>query len=224
MLKIQKIAHKYNLKVIYDAAHAMCVKVKGKSIMTYGDMSCTSFHATKLFNTCEGGACFSKSNELLERVRRMRFFGFNDAKEIVDDGMNAKMTEISAALGLVNLKYLHEVEVSRHTKYELYLEELSNCKYISFQKFNPEEYNYCYMPILFDDEKLLLEVLKVLADIQIFPRRYFYPSLHSLDIFKNQLFPVAEDIASRIICLPLYSDLTIKQISLISKIIKNNLD
>ncbi len=150
VVEIQRIADKYNLKVIYDAAHAMCVKVNGKSIMSYGDVSCTSFHATKLFNTCEGGACFTANKELAARIRRMRFFGFNEKKDIVDDGMNAKMTEIAAGLGLANLCCLDTVRRNRKEKYELFCSLLSSRKYLTFQAYTQEEYNYSYMPVLFD--------------------------------------------------------------------------
>lgn len=213
VVRIQQIADRHGLKVIYDAAHAMCVKVNGKSIMSYGDVSCTSFHATKLFNTCEGGACFTGSKELAARIRRMRFFGFDEQKEIVDDGMNAKMTEISAGLGLANLKHLDDVRKNRRLKYELYQKLLSNLGYITFQQFDPEEYNYSYMPVLFDTEARLLQTLEKLAAAKIFPRRYFYPSLHDVAIFEKVKLPVAESVASRIACLPLYNALTEEEIS-----------
>jgi dTDP-4-amino-4,6-dideoxygalactose transaminase len=206
--RIQQIADKHGLKVIYDAAHAMCVKVNGKSIMSYGDVSCTSFHATKLFNTCEGGACFTGNKKLAARIRRMRFFGFDEQKEIVDDGMNAKMTEISAGLGLANLKHLDDVRKNRRVKYELYQKLLSNRGHITFQKFDLEEYNYSYMPVLFDTEARLLQTLEKLAAEKIFPRRYFYPSLHDTVIFEKVKLPVAESISSRIACFPLYNELS----------------
>ena len=207
VVRIQAVADKHNLKVIYDAAHAMCVKVNGRSIMSYGDVSCTSFHATKLFNTCEGGACFTEDAELASRIRRMRFFGFDESKEIVDGGMNAKMTEIAAGLGLANLKHLDEVRKNRRDKYELYQELLSDREYITFQKFDPEEYNYSYMPVLFDTEERLLQTLGKMAAEKIYPRRYFYPSLHDVSIFESDALSVAESVASRISCLPLYNEL-----------------
>lgn len=219
VVRIQQIADKHGLKVIYDAAHAMCVKVNGRSIMSYGDVSTTSFHATKLFNTCEGGACFTANKALAARMRRMRFFGFDERKEIVDDGMNAKMTEISAALGLANLKHLDGVRKNRRKKYELYQQLLSGCEYITFQKFDPEEYNYSYMPVLFDTEARLLQTLEKMAAEKIFPRRYFYPSLHDVRIFEKVELPVSESIASRIACLPLYNALTEVEISEICRLI-----
>jgi dTDP-4-amino-4,6-dideoxygalactose transaminase len=207
VVRIQEIADRHGLKVIYDAAHAMCVKVKGRSIMSYGDVSCTSFHATKLFNTCEGGACFTGNPELAARIRRMRFFGFDEQKEIADDGMNAKMTEISAGLGLANLRHLDEVRKNRREKYELYQFLLADRDCITFQKFDRDEYNYSYMPVLFDTEERLLQVLAKLAAEQIYPRRYFYPSLHDVELFEKTELPVAASVASRIACLPLYNEL-----------------
>ncbi len=212
VVHIQQIADKHGLKVIYDAAHAMCVDIDGNSVMSYGDVSCTSFHATKLLNTCEGGACFTRDAELAARIRRMRFFGFDENKEVVDEGMNAKMTEIAAGLGLANLKHLDEVRRNRREKYQLYQELLSDRDYISFQKFDPEEYNYSYMPVLFDSEKRLLDVLARLNAEQIYPRRYFSPSLHSLAIFKKSEMPVSNSIAARIACLPLYNELELEEI------------
>jgi dTDP-4-amino-4,6-dideoxygalactose transaminase len=205
--QIQEIANRHGLKVIYDAAHAMCVEVDGKSIMSYGDVSCTSFHATKLFNTCEGGACFSQDLDIMARIRRMRFFGFDENKEVVDNGMNAKMTEIAAGLGLANLKHLDEIRKNRREKYELYRKLLSGREYLSFQRFNPGEYNYSYMPVSFDSEDRLLRTLAVLGAENIFPRRYFHPSLHQVPLFDATVLPVAASVASRIICLPLYHGL-----------------
>ena len=205
--RIEQITIKFNLKVIYDAAHAMCVNYNGKSIMSYGDVSCTSFHATKLFNTGEGGACITNDDELAARIRRMRFFGFNKSKEIVDDGMNAKMTEINAGLGLANLRHLDSVRNNRRKKYELYQSLLAAYPYIRFQKINPEEYNYSYMPVLFDSEKTLLRIAQKLNTENVFPRRYFYPSLNETQIFDDIALPTSESVAKRILCLPLYDNL-----------------
>ncbi len=206
--RIQAIADKHGLKVIYDAAHAMAVEVGGKSILRYGDISGVSFHATKLFNTAEGGACVTDDDTLAERVRRMRFFGFDDRKDIVDDGLNAKMTEVSASLGLANLKWLDHVRRNRREKYELYRDFLSEMPYITFQKYNPE-YNYSYMPVLFDSEELLLRVVAQLNGDNIYPRRYFCPSLNTVPIFDPQAsLPVSERVSRTILCLPLYDTLS----------------
>jgi len=125
----------------------------------------------------------------------------------VDDGMNAKMTEISAALGLANLRHLDEVRKNRREKYELYQKLLGDLDYITFQQFDPEEYNYSYMPVLFDTEERLLRTLEKLAAEKIYPRRYFHPSLHDVEIFEKMELPVAASVASRIACLPLYNEL-----------------
>lgn len=205
--RIQAIADRHQLKVVYDAAHAMSVDHAGKSILNYGDVSCVSFHATKLFNTCEGGACVTNDKELAARIRRMRFFGFDEQKQIVDEGMNAKMTEVSAALGLANLPHLDSVRKNRRKKYHLYQSLLSECPYVRFQRFEPEEYNFSYMPIVFDSEERLLHALEKLKAENIFPRRYFYPALHQMPIFDSASLPVAESVASRIACLPIYDAL-----------------
>ena len=217
--RIEQIAKKSNLKIIYDAAHAMCVNYNGKSIMSYGDVSCASFHATKLFNTCEGGACITNDEELAARIRRMRFFGFNERKEIVDDGINAKMTEISAGLGLANLKHLGSVRNNRREKYELYQSLLAACSYIRFQKVNPEEYNYSYVPVLFDSEKTLLRTVEKLNAENIFPRRYFHPSLNETPIFNDVTLPISESVARTILCLPLYDKLNEEDITKICDMI-----
>ena len=211
--RIQAIADEHGLKVVYDAAHAMAVDVGGKSILRYGDISAVSFHATKLFNTAEGGACATDDDTLAERVRRMRFFGFDDRKNIVDDGMNTKMTEVSAGLGLANLKWLDRVRRNRREKYELYRSLLSELPFITFQKYDPDEYNYSYMPVLFESEEHLLRVVDRLAGDKIYPRRYFYPSLNTVSIFDPQpSLPVSERVARIILCLPLYDTLSSEDI------------
>ena len=217
--RIEAIAEQHGLKVIYDAAHAMSVRKGGRSIMLRGDVSCTSFHATKILNTCEGGACFTRDSEVAERIRRMRFFGFDDAKEIVDGGMNAKMTEMSAALGLANLRHLDEVLCTRRRLYELYMELLGRLSYVSFQAFDPDEYNYSYMPVLFDSEQRAKRGLATLHAEDIYPRRYFHPSLNTLPVFRQSGCPISESVASRILCLPLYTSLSTETIRRICSIL-----
>jgi dTDP-4-amino-4,6-dideoxygalactose transaminase len=220
--RIQSIADKYKLSVIYDAAHAIGVEIGGESILHHGDMACVSLHATKLFNAAEGGICVTNDDVLPDRIRRMRFFGFDDNKDIVDIGMNAKMTEVSAALGLVNLNHLNRFKQCRRERYELYLDLLSRVPLITFQKFNPEEYNYCYMPILFESESLLLRAMRKLTQDNIYARRYFYPSLNTVSIFAPQAaLPVSERIARSILCLPLYDTLEFKDIERICHCISN---
>lgn len=219
--RIAQIAASYHLKVIYDAAHAMAVAHDGRSLLNCGDISCVSFHATKLFNTVEGGGCVSNSPAISERLRRLRFFGFNESKEIIDDGMNAKMTEVNAAVGLANLRHLDETLSNRKMKYEYYTEQLKDLPQIRFQQFEADEYNYSYLPVLFDSEARLLNVYERLTADQIYPRRYFYPSLHRLRIFEcDKPLPIADAIARSILCLPLHDALPHQEIDRICDLIK----
>ncbi|MCD7925528.1 MAG: DegT/DnrJ/EryC1/StrS family aminotransferase [Bacteroides sp.] len=216
---IDVIARKHNLKVIYDAAHAVGVNYKGKSVFQYGDISCTSFHATKMLNTTEGGACFTNSEELDAKLRRIRFFGFENHADIVEDGTNAKMTEVHAAVGLANLKYLDKALEDRKQKYACYKNELSKISSLSFQKIT-EDCNYSYFPVVFKDEAELLKVMKALNDENIYPRRYFYPSINAFNrLFPYISMPISEDISSRILCLPLYYTLTISEIEYITSLL-----
>lgn len=219
---IEAIAKHNALKVIYDAAHALAVNYHGKSVLNYGDISCVSFHATKLFNTAEGGGCVSQDPGLNARVRRLRFFGFDESKEVVDEGMNAKMTEVHAALGLANLRYLDQVRANRRRKYSQYMEQLEPAGFVSFQRFNSEEYNYSYMPVLLDSEARLVRVLSNLAAKQITPRRYFSPSLNMLKHFApNCSLPVSESVAARVLCLPLYDSLAEDEIARVCQCVRN---
>jgi dTDP-4-amino-4,6-dideoxygalactose transaminase len=206
--QIQSIASRNGLKLIYDAAHAMATNFQETSVLNHGDISALSFHATKLFNTVEGGACVTNDDALAERVRRMRFFGFDSKKEIVDEGMNAKMTEVSAGLGLANLKYLDQVRSNRREKYLFYRNLLSDRGFLKFQKYNSEEYNYSYLPVLFESEEILLKIKERLESNNIFPQRYFHPSLNTVSIFQPQaVLPVAERVAKTVLCLPLFDTL-----------------
>lgn len=217
---IQKIADKHNLKVIYDAAHAMCVDYQGKSILEYGDITATSFHATKIFQSGEGGACITNDQILYERLRRLRFFGHDENKDIVDEGINGKMTEVHASLGLASLKWLKDVLQDRRDKYELYMNLLGKASVVEFQKFHADSYNYSYMPVLFEDEGKMLAVAARLNKHNIYPRRYFYPALNTVKFLSvAERFPVAENLASRILCLPLYYTLEIEEIEDICRLI-----
>ena len=221
---IDAIAKKHQLKVIYDAAHAMCVNYKGRSIFDYGDISTTSFHATKLFGTAEGGAIFTTHDELDQKLRRIRFFGFENHADIVEDGTNGKMTEVHAAVGLANLHYLDAALEDRHHKYMYYKEHLSAVPGVSFQKINGDACNYSYFPILFKTEEDCLKVIAALNAEDIYPRRYFYPSINTFNrLFPYVPMPVSEDVASRILCLPLYYSLEMSDVDRIIHIIKTSL-
>ena len=221
---IDKIAKKYNLKVIYDAAHAVGSTYNGKSLLEYGDISATSFHATKLLNTAEGGGCITNDDKLNEKLKRIRFFGYNDEKDIVEDGFNGKMTEVHAALGLANLKYLNEVLADRKVKYDLYLDELQGIKDLDFQETKYGESNYSYFPVLFRDVAQLLKVETSLNSENIYPRRYFYPSVNMYKkVVDYQPCPISENISDRVLCLPLYRTLEKDTITRITEITKDTL-
>jgi len=218
---IDIIAKKYNLKVIYDAAHAIGSTYNGKSLLEHGDISATSLHATKLLNTAEGGGCITKEVKLHEKLKRIRFFGHDEEKDIVEDGFNGKMTEVHAALGLANLKYHEDVLNDRKEKYKLYLEKLNGIKDLSFQKTKFGEANYSYFPVLFRDVAQLLKVETSLNGENIYPRRYFYPSVNTYKkVVGYQPCPISENIADRVLCLPLYrtleKDSILKTISIIN--------
>lgn len=221
--QIEAIAQKHNLKVIYDAAHAVGSVYKGESLLNWGDISATSLHATKLLNTAEGGACITKDDALDRKLKRIRFFGHNDEKtDIVEDGFNGKLTEVHAALGLANLKYYDAVLQDRKNKYLMYKELLQGVPGIRFQEFTWGEPNYSYFPVIFETEAQLLKVEKALYAEKIVPRRYFYPSVNTFTrIVRYQACPVSEDIALRILCLPLYYALEIGDIVRISAVIKS---
>ncbi len=217
--KIASIADNLGVKVIYDAAHAFGVDRGGKSITGYGDISCLSFHATKIFNTAEGGACVSNDEATAEKLKQLRFFGFNERKDIVGFGLNAKMTEVHAAIGLVNLRNVIDTFCIRRRKYELYRSLLAGCD-IRFQSYDPSSYNYSYMPVLFRSEENLLNAVAALNKHGIYPRRYFHPSLNTLEIYKPfKKCPISEQISRTILCLPHYDKLNEEKINLICKLI-----
>lgn len=221
--KIEEIAKKHNIKVIYDGAHAFGSVYKGKSLLGYGDITTCSFHATKLFHTIEGGACFSNNKELDNKIQTLKTFGaVNGNYEIV--GTNAKMTEFNAAMGLANLKYIDKIIEERKQISELYDELLKGI--VKRPKIKEElNYNYIYYPIILENEEKTLEIIKRLNEKEIFPRRYFYPSLNILKFIKNkESCPISEDITKRILCLPLYNGLKKEEIIEICNTIKKQED
>jgi dTDP-4-amino-4,6-dideoxygalactose transaminase len=223
VLKIEKIAKKHNLKVIYDGAHAIGSLFDGNSVLKYGDISTTSLHATKLINTAEGGACITTNDDLDRKIKRIRFFGHSDDKmDIIEDGFNGKLTEIHAALGIANMKYFESVLQDRREKYNYYKENLKDLSFISFQELILGECNYSYFPVIFNSEKKLLEIESALKKNNIYPRRYFYPSVNTYTkIIEYQSCPISEDISTRILCLPLYYKLSIEKINQTISIFKN---
>lgn len=209
--KIQAIAKKHNLKVIYDAAHAFGVKYKGQSVLNYGDISTLSFHATKLFHTVEGGGVVTNDEDLMHRISYMRNFGHKGQEDFWGIGINGKNSEMHAAMGLCVYPHIDKILETRKTlseAYDKYFKEL-NVKIQRPVLPSNTDYNYSYYPVIFEDEKQLLSVRNVLNASYIYPRRYFYPSLHTLPYIKeNYSLPVSEAASSRVLCLPLYHDLT----------------
>ncbi|MEX0778694.1 MAG: DegT/DnrJ/EryC1/StrS family aminotransferase [Balneolales bacterium] len=220
---IQKIADNYNLKVIYDAAHCFGTAYKGRSVFEYGDISTTSFHATKLLHTVEGGAVFTKDEVLYDRLKYMRNFGHAGPGKFKEIGINGKNTEFHAAMGLCNLNHIKKILASRKRQCNLYdqLLEVSVIQRPVLQAYS--KWNYAYYPILFKSENVLLDVKSALERNNIYPRRYFYPSLHCLDYVYSGEAPVSESAAKRILCLPLFHGLTNKEIEQITTIINDNI-
>ncbi len=216
---LQKIADENNLKIIYDAAHAFGVNHKGQSLLKFGDISTLSFHATKLFHTIEGGAIVTNDDELAHKISYMRNFGHNGPEAFHGVGINGKISEFNAAMGLCVLPKVPELIKARKNISELYNVLLKNTVLIKPEIADETEYNYSYYPVIFPSEERLLEVRDKLNTQNIFPRRYFYPSLNMLNYVGKQSVPVSEDISRRVLCLPLYFDLSIQETEKISAII-----
>ena len=220
--KIQEIADKHGIKVIYDAAHAFGCRYKGKSLLSYGDISTCSFHATKVFHTIEGGACITNNKEIYDKLQSIKNFGNVDGN-YDNVGINGKITEFNAAMGLANLKYIKEIIEERKEICETY-DKLLEGKVIRPKVVENLEYNYIYYPIILKDEEETLKVIDALHENEINPRRYFYPSLNTLSYIKDiGNCPVSEDISKRVLCLPLYNGLTKEEVIKIGNIVKENI-
>ena len=204
---IKNIAIKHKLKVIYDGAHAFGVQENNRSLLSYGDISTVSFHATKLFHTIEGGAVITDDDELAERMFLYRAFGHKD-DEYLSIGINARTSELHAAIGLCNLPRVDSFIDARRDLNSLYRELLSECP-IDFPKIpNDIRYNFSYFPILLESESTVLNVKMRLSEEGINTRRYFHPSLNTLEYLNPSSCPVSENIAARVLCLPMYQELT----------------
>ena len=212
--EIAILSQKHGLKVIYDAAHAFGVEYKGTSVLNYGDISTLSFHATKLFHTVEGGGITTNDDELAHKISYMRNFGHNGPEEFFGVGVNGKSSEFQAAMGLCVFPHLQEIIVKRKDISELYISELQNLPLTHLQlQDGTTLYNYAYFPIVFEVEDQLIKVVKALKHEQITPCRYFYPSLNTLDYVENNLVKdFASDVSKRVLCLPLYPQLTNEEV------------
>ncbi len=218
--KIEAIGNKYHLKVIYDGAHAFGSIYMKKSLLSYGDISTCSFHATKLFHTVEGGCIIPNKEEIARKISLYRSFG-----HIGDDyysvGINGKNSEFHAAMGLALLPKVDFIIQARKKIFAFYDSLLPLGIVKPIQSMDNFQYNYAYYPIILENEKLVFKVREALANKQINVRRYFYPSLNLLPQIKHPIFscPISEDVSSRVVCLPLYVDLKEAEIELICKII-----
>lgn len=219
---IEVIAKKHNLKVIYDAAHCFGVTYKGVSIFNYGDVSTCSFHATKLFHTGEGGALFCKG-DYYETMYAHHNFGHDGPDIFKGLGINAKMSEPQAAMGLSVLPYIDTIIQTRKACVSLYIKELSVLDIDLIKIRENTDWNYAYFPILFKTKEQLILIKKVLEDNNINTRRYFFPSLNTLNYVKGDFMPISESISTRVLCLPLFVGLKQNEISSIVNIIKENL-
>ncbi len=216
---IAAIAKKHNLKVIYDAAHCFGSKYNGRSVFEFGDVSTTSFHATKLFHTVEGGAVFTTQPAVLKQMAFLRNFGHDVNDTFAAVGINGKNSEFHAAMGLVNLKKIKELLQSRIDQTKHYDAALKSLEVEKPQFIKGAEPNYSYYPIIFKSEEALLKAMKELNDNWIYPRRYFYPSLSTLPFVGKSETPISNDISKRVLCLPMYHTLTFEEIDFVCRIL-----
>jgi dTDP-4-amino-4,6-dideoxygalactose transaminase len=217
--KIQLIADKYKLKVIYDAAHAFGCEYKGKSLLNYGDIITCSFHATKLFHTVEGGCIICKEEEVAKKISLYRSFG-HVGDNYYSMGINAKNSEFHAAMGLCILPKVEDIILKRKETFEAYSTYLDLQRPIINHTF---KYNYAYYPVVFDTEEILLKVREALLKGDITTRRYFYPSLNTLPFILYNECIVSESISKRVLALPIYYDLSNSDVERIARIINNTL-
>jgi len=217
---IEAIAKKHQLKVIYDAAHCYGVSYKGESLFNYGDVSTCSFHATKLFHTGEGGCWITKSAELNKKMFHYHNFGHSGPGKFYDVGINAKMSELHAALGLAVLPYVSQLIEERGGIVRCYNKELQDLNLSTLTIREGTIWNSSYYPIILRDENKLLKLMDVLIKHKINTRRYFYPSLNTLSYVNQMEMPISDDISKRVLCLPIYNGLLISKVKEITTIIK----
>jgi dTDP-4-amino-4,6-dideoxygalactose transaminase len=205
---IEKLAKEHRLSVIYDAAHCFGVKYKGQSVFNYGDVSTCSFHATKVFHTAEGGAFFTKNEDCMTVAFQSHNFGHLNAIDFALVGINAKISELQAAMGLAMLDEMEMVSDERKKVVQYYNSNLDFSKFRTVEMRAETDWNYSYYPIILESEFVLEKVMDELSQANIFPRRYFYPSLNTLPYIHNQSCPISESISKRVLCLPLYVGLS----------------
>ena len=220
--EIENISKQNNLKLIFDASHCFNTKYKGRSLLSFGDVSTLSFHATKIFHTVEGGALVCRDDDVYQKAKAMRNFGFDAFGQIQHVGTNAKMSELHAAMGLCVLDDISLILANYKNAYLNYEARLSG--YLSFQKKSVDAHlNHSYAPVLFENEKQCLMVKRALETNNIFARRYFYPSLDTLGFVNSAPQIVSRDVSSRILCLPISSSITDEEQTIICEIVKSAL-
>ena len=220
--KIDKIAKEHKLKVIYDAAHAFDVRYKDRSVLEYGDISTLSFHATKLFHTIEGGALIVNDDSIVEKIRYLINFGIESEDNIPELGINGKMNEFEAAMGLCILDDMDDILMKRKAIVQRYKDGLKGI--VDFQKQNTDSTpNYSYFSILFENETTLAKIQEKLNKEEIYPRRYFYPSLDTLSYVDSpKPMLISQSISKKILCLPVYTSLEESVIDKIINIIRKD--
>lgn len=217
--EITSIARKHNLRVIYDAAHCFGSTYKGKSVLSYGDISTCSFHATKIYHTIEGGGVFTTDPELLKKMAYHRNFGHETSESFGDLGINGKNSEFHAAMGIINLEYMDEILRRRAAQRAQYAKNLSDLDHRVPVIIKEAVSNFAYLPIIFRSEEALIKSVEMLNNNWIYPRRYFYPSLDTLPYVKEADVPVAKSVASRVLCLPLFHNLSDEEIDYICRLL-----
>jgi dTDP-4-amino-4,6-dideoxygalactose transaminase len=216
---ITAIANSHNLKVIYDAAHCFGTLYKGQSVYSYGHISTASFHATKIFHTGEGGAVFTQDAALLKKMALLRNFGHESPVDFAGVGINGKSSELHAAMGLSVLPHVKTILEKYEQLSERYNRQLQNLEMDQQAIRENTTYNNAYYPVVFPSEDRLLRSIEELNKYGVFPRRYFYPSLDTLDYVGDQCCPVSRSVAQRVLCLPLYYSLSFEEIDLIARLL-----
>lgn len=220
---MERLALKYGLKVIYDAAHCFGVTYLNKSIFEFGDISTCSFHATKLFHTGEGGAIFCNDNDLMHKIYYSHNFGHNGPLDFHGLGINGKISELQAAMGLATLPYIDYIIEERKKVVQYYTSNLDFTRLKKMTLRQNTTWNYSYYPIIFESETQLLKVQKVLNENNVFPRRYFYPSLNKVNYVEYSEMPISERISQTILCLPLSHELECNILEKIVSLINSNI-
>lgn len=228
--EIKRIADKHGLKIIYDAAHAFGVKVDGKSILAEGDLSILSFHATKVYSTIEGGAIICHDEQMKHHIDNLKNFGFRGELVVEEPGINAKLNEVQAAYGLLSLKYVDSYIEKRHSIAQIYREQLKDCSGLTLlQDFPDVRHAYSYFPILVDEKAFGISrdaLYDVLKSKSIFCRRYFYPLISHFETYSSlpsaapENLPIATSVASKVLCLPIYPELSFDDVNKVVNSIK----